>query len=74
MLMMYLARKTYIARASVYGIVSSLFVVLEGLFAGRMGTGDWQWLTTTWLEVVLFLTGYALIFFERVTNKNKAKI
>ena len=27
----------------------------------------------TALEIVLFMTSYALIFFERVTNKNKAK-
>jgi hypothetical protein len=35
MLMLYLARKTYVTRASVYGIVSSLFVICEGVAKGR---------------------------------------
>jgi hypothetical protein len=32
-LMMYLARKTYVTRASVFGIISSLYVITEGLIA-----------------------------------------
>lgn len=35
MLMMYMARKTYVTRASVYGIISSLFVIIEGLADNR---------------------------------------
>jgi hypothetical protein len=35
MLMLYLARKTYVTRASVYGIISSLFVIMEGVVKGR---------------------------------------
>lgn len=72
-MMMYLARKTYIARASVFGILASLYVIIEGVSAGRMGSGNWWWIVGTYLEIVLFLASYALIFFERVQNKNKAK-
>ena len=34
---LYLASKTYVARASVYGIVSNLFVIIEGLSSERFG-------------------------------------
>lgn len=76
-MMMYLARKTYIARASVYGIVPQLFVILEGIFTGRMGThildAPWYWFYGSWTEIVCFLGSYTLIFTERVRNKNRAK-
>ena len=75
-LMLYLARKTFVTRASVYGIVSSLFVIIEGVVKGRYIRVDnhhWYISVFTWVEIVLFLIGYALIFFERVSVKNKAK-
>jgi hypothetical protein len=75
-LMIYLARKTYVTRASLYGIISSLFVIIEGIVKGRyVREENHKWFITmfTWLEIILFLIGYALIFFERVTVKNKAK-
>jgi hypothetical protein len=37
LLMLYIARKTYIARASVYGVISSLYVILKGLEERRLG-------------------------------------
>lgn len=76
MLMLYLARKTYVTRASVYGIISAIFVIGEGLFSGRYIRKDnhkWYISAFTMIEIVLFLTGYTMIFFERVTVKNKAK-
>jgi len=76
MLMLYLARKTYVTRASVYGIVSFLFVIFEGVFKGRFIRKEnhhWYISFFTVIEIVLFLTGYTLIFFERVTVKNIAK-
>ena len=76
MLMLYLARKTYVTRASVYGIISSLFVILEGVVKNRyVKKDDHQWYISvfTLFEIVLFLSGYTLIFFERVSVKNKAK-
>jgi hypothetical protein len=76
-LMIYLARKTYVTRASVFGIISSLYVIIEGIFAERInGDGDgakWYRPLGTYLEIILFLTSYILIFFERVTLKNRAK-
>lgn len=75
--MLYIARKTYIARASVYGIIFILYVVLKGLHEERLGyydgTGTWYWFTFNAIEILLLLTSYCMIFFERVTNKNKAK-
>ena len=77
MLMIYLARKTYVTRASVFGIISSLYVIIEGIFAGRIngdgGGAKWYRPVGTYLEIILFLTSYTLIFFERVTLKNRAK-
>jgi hypothetical protein len=76
MLMLYLARKTYVTRASVYGIISAIFVIAEGLFVGRYIRVDnhkWYISAFTMVEIVLFLSGYTMIFFERVTVKNKAK-
>jgi hypothetical protein len=76
MLMLYMARKTYVTRASVYGIISSLFVILEGVYNARYKKQeDHRWYITvfTFVEIFVFLTGYTLIFFERVTVKNKAK-
>ena len=39
-----------------------------------MGTEYWYWISSTIVELVLFLSAYCLIFFERVTNRNKAKL
>ena len=54
--MIYLAQKTFITRASVYGILASLFVIFEGIVAGRMGMseGVWYYYVGTWTEIVLF--------------------
>ena len=38
-LMIYLARKTYVTRASVFGIISSLYVIIEGIISERIN-GD----------------------------------
>ncbi len=76
MLMLYLARKTYVTRASVYGIISSMFVISEGVVNGkfiRQENHHWYISFFTIVEILLFLAGYTLIFFERVTVKNKAK-
>lgn len=76
-LMIYLARKTYVTRASVFGIESSLYVIIEGIFAGRInGDGqdsEWYRPVGTYMEIILFIASYTLIFFERVTLKNRAK-
>jgi hypothetical protein len=75
-LMMYLGRKTYVTRASVFGIISSLYVILEGISMGRINEGNDRLIFIpigTYLEIVLFLASYALIFFERIILKNKAK-
>ena len=71
--MIYLAQKTFITRASVYGIVQSLYVIAEGVYAGRMGSNDWYWSVGSWVEIVLFLSSYTLIFFERIKNRNVAR-
>jgi hypothetical protein len=74
--MLYLARKTYVTRASVYGIISAIFVIGEGLFSERyIRVDDHKWYISafTMVEIVLFLSAYAMIFFERVTVKNQAK-
>ncbi len=76
MLMLYMARKTYVTRASIYGIISSLFVIGEGVLQGRyIRTQNHTWFIGlfTWLEIILFIAGYCLIVFERVTNNKKAK-
>jgi archaellum component FlaF (FlaF/FlaG flagellin family) len=76
-LMMYLAKKTYVTRASVFGIISSLYLIIEGIFTDRIngdGQGSkWYRPLGTYLEIILFFASYTLIFFERVTLKNKAK-
>lgn len=41
-LMMYLARKTYVTRASVFGIISSLYVIIEEIYAGKVNGGNNQ--------------------------------
>ena len=76
-LMIYLTRKTYTTRASVFGIISSLYVILEGVFNDRInGDGEsakWYRPVGTYVEMVLFIASYSLIFFERVAIKNRAK-
>jgi hypothetical protein len=46
---------------------------MEGVVAGKMGKGNWYWILGTTLEIVVSLISYSLIFFERITNRNKAK-
>jgi len=72
-LLLYLARKTYIARASVFGIVSSSYVIFEGIFAERFGIARWYWIAGTFTDLGCMVIAYALIFFERIKNKNIAK-
>ena len=59
MLTLYLTRKTYVTRASVYGIISSLFVILEGVYNARYKKEtDHRWYITafTFVEIFVFLT------------------
>ena len=69
MLMLYMARNTYVTRSSIYGIISSLFVILEGVIKDRVKDEEedrWYIAAFTWIEIIAFLIGYSLIVFERV--------
>ena len=67
LLMLYLIRKTSVTRASAYGIMSTFFVIGEAIFTGKI-QGIY-----TWVAIAIFNTSYAIIYFEKVRNKNKIK-
>ncbi len=72
----YLARKKYVTRTSVFGIISSLYVIIEDIFSKRIN-GDREGskrfrAVGTYLEIIVYLASYMILFFERVSLKNRA--
>lgn len=72
-MMLYLARKTYVTRASAFSIIPPTFVIIYGLFNDRISTKKWYWLFGTIFDIVLVFTAYGFIFFERAKNRYKAQ-
>ena len=64
MLLLYLMRKSLVSKAAVYGLLSAIFIVLDGLFYGKI---DYIQM----VESVFFDIGYFILFFERKREKRK---
>lgn len=71
LLLLYFIRKLLVTKASVYGIVGSIFIIFVFIFSDSNRT------TLLWGEIVVFLSAYVLIFVtkrrERRINKGKAR-
>lgn len=61
-LLLYLIRKSYVSKAAVYGLLSAIFTVTEGIFYKEV---DWLQIS----EIFLFDIGYFAIAFERRRDK-----
>ena len=70
-LLLYFIKKTLVTKASVYGIVGSIFIIFESAFAGKIKS------TLLTIETIVFLFGYIVIFLEKrrekYITKHKAK-
>ena len=69
-LLLYFIRKTLVTKASVYGIVGSIFIIFVSIFSWKIRQ------PLLWAEIVVFLTSYVIIFLtkrrEKRVNKKKA--
>ena len=70
-LLLYFIRKTLVTKASVYGIVGSIFIIFVSIFSGKIQS------FLLWTEIACFLTSYVIIFLtkrrEKRLNKGKAR-
>jgi hypothetical protein len=70
-LLLYFIRKTLVTKASVYGIVGSIFIIFVSIFSGRIKSA------LLWVEICVFLTSYVIIFLtkrrEKRLNKGKSR-
>ena len=62
-LLIYLMKKTFITKASLYGIVGSIVIILESTIEGKVTS------VLLWMEVVIFMTGYLILFLEKRREK-----
>jgi predicted membrane protein len=71
LLLLYFIRKTLVTKASVYGIVGSIFIIFVSVFSNKIKG------ILLWIEIVVFLTAYIIIFLtkrrEKRLNKGKAR-
>ena len=70
LLLLYFIRKTLVTKASVYGIVGSIFIIFVSIFSGKIKS------TLLWIEIVVYLSAYVIIFLTKRREKriNKGKI
>eukprot|EP00347_Sterkiella_histriomuscorum_P001065 403373463 len=62
-LLLYLMKKTFITKASLYGILSAIVIIFESAYEGKIHS------PLLWTEVVVFLTGYIILFVEKRREK-----
>ena len=71
LLLLYFIRKMLVTKASVYGIVGSIFIIFVSIFSGKIQS------VLLWSEIIVFLAGYVIIFVtkrrEKRLNKGKQK-
>jgi hypothetical protein len=70
LLLLYFIRKTLVTKASIYGIVGSIFIIFFSIFKGKITS------VLLWSEIVVFLSAYMILFLmkrhEKRINKGKA--
>lgn len=62
-LLLYFIRKTLVTKASVYGIVGSIFIIFVSIFSGKIQS------VLLWFEIAVFLTAYIIIFLTKRREK-----
>jgi hypothetical protein len=71
LLLLYFIRKMLVTKASVYGIVGSIFIIVVFTFSDKPRT------PLLWCEIIVFLSSYIIIFLtkrrEKRINKGKNK-
>ena len=71
--LLYFIRKTLVTKASVYGIFGSIFIIFVSVFSGKLQKST----PLLWVEIVVFLTAYVIIFLtkrrEKRLNMGKAR-
>lgn len=70
LLLLYFIRKMLVTKASIYGIVGSIFIIFVSIFKGKITS------VLLWSEIVVFLSAYMILFLmkrrEKRINKGKA--
>ena len=67
LLLLYFIRKTLVTKASVYGIVGSIVIIFVTIFSDKIKS------TLLWAEIVVFLSGYVIIFLTKRSEKRANK-
>lgn len=60
-------KKTFITKASLYGILSAIVIIFSSTIEGKIHSA------LLWAEVIVFLTGYLILFVEKRREKNVVK-
>ena len=61
LLLLYLAKKLLVSKASLYGILSAIYILVYGFFH--------ELHTIEYFESIIFVAGYAIIFLEKKKEK-----
>ncbi len=67
LLLLYFIRKTLVTKASLYGIVGSIFIIFVTIFSEKIKS------TLLWIEIVVFLSAYVIIFLTKRSEKRANK-
>lgn len=71
LLLLYFIRKTLVTKASMYGIVGSIFIIFATIFSDKNIS------PLLWIEIVVFLSVYVILFLtkrrEKRANKKQQK-
>ena len=66
-LLLHFLRKTLVTKASVYGILASIYIIFVTIFTGGIKSA------LLWCEIIVFLTGYVIISTNKKIEKLKKK-
>jgi hypothetical protein len=67
LLLLYFIRKTLVTKASMYGIVGSIFIIFVSIISGKIRSA------LLWIEIVVFLTAYFILFLTKRSEKRANK-
>ena len=67
LLLLYFIKKTLVTKASVYGIVGSIFIIFVSIFSGKIQSA------LLWAEILVSLTGYVVIYLTKKREKQRKK-
>ena len=67
LLLLYFIRKTLVTKASVYGIVGSIFIIFVTIFSDKIKS------TLLWVVIFVFLSAYVIIFLTKRSEKRENK-